>query len=47
MRKYTISKEKNENFKRHNDHKDGRIHYQVYLQEDRPPQPKEVDEIEY
>nr|WP_175475880.1 hypothetical protein [Evansella caseinilytica] len=24
-----------------------RLHYQVYLQEDRPSQPKEEDEIEY
>ncbi|MDG5787519.1 hypothetical protein QA612_08425 [Evansella sp. AB-P1] len=35
---YTKENQKN------NEHK---LHYQVYLQEDRPNQPKEEDEIDY
>ncbi|MFA9556225.1 hypothetical protein ACERII_02795 [Evansella sp. AB-rgal1] len=36
--KQTHSKEKK---------KEKKLHYQVYLQEDRPIQPKQEDEIEY
>ncbi|ADU30209.1 hypothetical protein [Evansella cellulosilytica] len=44
---------KNKRNKRHIKGKDDsetnkqKLHYQVYLQEDRPNQPKEEDEIEY
>ncbi|MBU9722104.1 MULTISPECIES: hypothetical protein [Bacillaceae] len=46
MPKYKVSRKQENNFKKNQDHR-GRIHYQVYLQEDRPPQPKEEEEIEY